>query len=63
MNSKRISHEESYTELRFQGSNPSKEQERRARIERLLGTTPKLTTAAKLFDYHEASRIARRAKP
>lgn len=38
-----------------------KETDRRERVERLLkhlGCPEKLTTAAKYFDYHEATRIA-----
>ncbi len=43
---------------------PPKELARIARVQRLVGSIPKLKTAAKLFDqraYDEASALARRA--
>ncbi len=42
---------------------PSKEDQRKATIDRLWGDHPKIKTAAKFFDYAEATRIARSASP
>lgn len=46
--------------LPFDQAADAREQRRLDRIERLLGKAPKqLTTGAKMFDYHEATKIAR----